>query len=63
MAAPEQVGGIGVEGVQVDHRKGRIELVGGDIEPALERGLEKVHPNRGGYPLEDQLQSRPEHGT
>jgi hypothetical protein len=46
MAAPEQVCGIGVEGVQVDHRKGWIELVSGDIEPALERGLEKVHPDR-----------------
>jgi hypothetical protein len=29
----------------------------------LGRCLEEVHPDGGGYPLRDQLQSRPEHGT
>jgi hypothetical protein len=29
----------------------------------LERGLEKVHPNRGRYPLADELECRAEHGT
>ena len=63
MAASQEIGGIAIECVQVDDREWRIELLGGEIERALVGVLEQVHPNRGGYPLEDQLQSRPEHGT
>ncbi len=42
---------VDVEGVEIDHRKGRIEAWVADIERALEWCLEEVHPNRGGYPL------------
>ncbi len=34
--APQKVGGVGIESVEVDHRKWRIQGAGGDIEHALE---------------------------
>jgi hypothetical protein len=61
--APQQVGEIGVEGVEVDDREGRVECRGGGVERALEWGLEQVHPDGGRYPLADELECRAEHGT
>jgi hypothetical protein len=52
-----------VERVELDHRERRVERRGGGIEQALEWRVEKVHPNRGSYPLADQLECRAEHGT
>jgi hypothetical protein len=61
--ATHQVRQVDIERIEVNDRKRRVQARSGDFQPALERCLEKVHPNRGRYPLRDELESRPEHGT